>query len=125
MDDIVRRAVEGYRQINPRDLRDTEAHMSQVTLDHLTRTIGMTIDPGTALIMNTTLFGFAVRIDDSMPFGKVEFVTESAQDRALRRLAGDGYTINIMKLEALSPQVTIRETPPTLRALLRKWLKRH
>lgn len=124
MDEIIQRTIEAYTRINPRDRQDTEAHMRQETLDHLLKSVGSKIDPATALIMNTTLLGFTVRIDDTLPFGKVDFVTENAQERALRRLARD-YTINVMKLEVSSPEMIMRQTPPTLtlRALLRKWFR--
>ena len=124
MDEIVRGVAEAYCRIDPRDRRDTEAHMCQETLDHLVKSVGATIDSGMALIMNTTLLGLTVRIDDALPFGQVEWVTEDEQDRAIRRAMRDGVAVNIMKLEMLPPEVVVRETPQTLRGLLRKWLRR-
>lgn len=115
-------AIRGYRKINPRDVRDTEAHMSGLTFRALYFSLSQGEPPAGA--DGSTLFGMTVRLDDELAYGEVRYITENAHDRALRRLAADGKQINVMALEAFAPIVTPLTPEPTLRALLAKWCKK-
>jgi len=115
------RLIEQYAGIDPRDRQDTEIHLSTSTMDTL---IGSVIWDGEAPIVREPgmLLGRPLRLDDSIPYGEFRFVTENAQDRAIRRATRDGITVNVMKLEALPPTV-LPAPAPTLGALIKHWLR--
>lgn len=120
IEDFYETVVREYGKIDPRDRQDTEAHLSAATAQAVAALVSLDakIDAEGA-----TLFGLRTRRDDSIPFGRVRFVTENAEDRAIRRAAKDGLAVNVMKLEALPP-LMMPAPEPTLRALLRHWLRR-
>lgn len=120
IDDFYESALWEYSEIDPRDRRDTEAHLSQDTAEAIARLVSPDADVDAE---GAQLFGLKTRRDDSIPFGQVRFITENDQDRALRRAARDGLQVNVVKLEALPPMAT-PAPPPTLRALVRHWLER-
>ena len=120
IEDFYESALSDYGKIDPRDRRDTEAHLSQDTAEAIVRLVSPDADVNAE---DAQLFGLKTRRDDSVPFGQVRFITENDQDRALRRAAGAGLQVNVVKLEALPPMAT-PAPPPTLRALVRHWLER-
>ena len=115
--------VRGYSAVNPRDLRDTEVHMSEATFRNLFHASGMAGEPS-ARGDGSTMFGLTVRIDDTMALDDVQYVTENEHDRALRRLARDGVAVNVMRPVFRMDASTVVMQDPTLRALLAKWCRK-
>lgn len=125
-DDLIRKLLEGCAKIDPRDRRDTEIHLSAGTA----KVLAMSTIHGEKFAFEdrytdgAMLFGITCRRDETLPFGEFRFVTENAQERAMRRIVADGRTtINVMKPVALMPEL-LPAPKPTLRALLRHWLRR-
>lgn len=116
----IEQALEQLAKLNPRDQRDAEFYMSEETRLKLAEMCGV---PDLAAPLSDRLFGIPVRIDDSLPPATVEMRAETELDRALRRAAREGRTVNIMK--PLFPETYPDPVPvPTLRALLKHWLRK-
>lgn len=118
--DFYESALSGYSRIDPRDRQDTEAHLSQETAEAITK---LASSDAKVDAEGAQLFGLRTRRDDSLPFGAVRFVTENEQDRALRRAAKGGMSINVVKIDDLTP-FPAPPPAPTLRALVRHWLEK-
>jgi hypothetical protein len=121
MDDVMRNALEQYSKVLPQDLRDTEVFMSTDTRVELERTLLAGKSPAEQASVNQ-MFGLPVRTDDALPYRVVELRTENAQERAIRRAARDGITVNVLKP---GPSWFPPAPPvPTLRALVKHWWKK-
>lgn len=115
MDDIIRKVIEAYGNLDPHDMRDAEFYMSASTLKHL-EDYALCISDREFANLPAFIFGIPTRIDDNMLFGVVELKAETELDRVVRRAARDGYALNVVKY-APAPK-------PTLRALIRYWMRR-
>lgn len=124
MTEIVAQVIQEYARIPPEDLRDTEMHMSAETAEQLAKEAGISPDLALREMHHATLFGLRVRRNDLLPFGIVQLVTENAQDRAIRRARRDGVIVNVIKPVDFLPPVIPPAPAPTLRALLKHWLRR-
>jgi hypothetical protein len=118
MDDIIRQTFDAYAKIQPRDLRDTEVHMSTETKDALISSLPTSTHRGFQLL------GLPTRIDDNLPLGVVNFVTETEMDRVIRRAAREGRTVNVMMPFDFLPPEPLPAPKPTLKALLKHWWKK-
>lgn len=123
MDDLMRNLYEHFSHVDPRDRRDTEIHVSAATAERIAvENIDGINWKDSMLDDGATLLGLPVRRDDSIPFGQFRFITENAQERAMRRIVERGGTVNVMQPVAWPEPVS--EPAPTLRALLRHWFRR-
>lgn len=125
--DIMGNLFDGYRKINPRDRRDTEVHLAASTA----RAIAVTLPDvdfkfEDYMTDGAMLLGIMCRRDDTVPYGEFRFVTENAQERAIRRIRDQfgRNVVNVVEPLAFLPEV-VPAPKPTLRALLRHWLRRH
>jgi hypothetical protein len=121
MDDLMRSAFEQYSKVLPQDLRDTEVFMSTDTIEELKRTLLPGKPPAEWSGVNQ-MFGLPVRADDALPYRVVELRTENAQERAIRRAAKDGITVNVMEPGPL--WFPPAPPAPTVRALVKHWWKK-
>ena len=126
--DLMRSLYDGYAAINPRDRRDTEVHLSTATANYLALQLTMTggkFDMEN-WVTGATLLGRPARCDEGIPFGEFRWITENAQERAMRRIRGEfgDRAINVMQPLAMDWPVPSPAPKPTLRALLKHWLKR-
>jgi hypothetical protein len=122
MIDIYESAVRQYAEVLPQDRRDSEFHMSGETMDDLLRQ--MKLVGGTSPGQPVTLLGLPVQVNDFMPPGVVKLVTENEQERAIRRIVGDGVSVHVVRFDWPTPELPLPVPAPTLRALLRHWWKK-
>lgn len=118
--------------IDPRDRRDAQWYMSEATCDEIIRR-WLTSRPASPRpdeppayrpAAGRLLFGSPVEFDESMPYGGVRFEAETPHERQLRRLAASGMNVAVYKAEPLDwANVPVPE--PTLKALVKKWMRRH
>ena len=121
MSDLMRDVLRQYAAILPEDRRDLEWFMSADTRDMFATMDWQSGGFGTT---PTTLLGAPVRIDENIPSGVVHARTETELDRAVRRAARDGHALNVMQPVGFPMPILGPAPDPTLKALLRHWLKR-
>lgn len=124
--DIMENLFDGYRKINPRDRRDTEVHLAASTAQAIAATLpDADFKFEDYMADGAMLLGIMCRRDDTVPHGEFRFVTENAQERAIRRIRDQfgRSAVNVVKPVVFLPEV-VPAPSPTLRALLRHWLRR-
>lgn len=83
--------------------------------------IGPTLEP----VPGPRFGGVTIHLWEAIQPGYAEITIENAQERALRRMARDGHTINVVKAERFNPSDFPPPPPaPTVRSLLAHWRKR-
>jgi hypothetical protein len=128
MDDVVRKALDDYGKIPPQDLRDTEVHMSSDTMTHIMRTLPASTDGSFNTYRHwrdtSSFLGLPLRVEESLPCGVVNFVTETELDRVIRRAAREGRAVNVMKPILFDPTEFPSVPVPTFKALLKHWWRK-
>ena len=112
-----------YARLDPRDRRDARWIMRKETMEEIARKYDTSDVSPKILPVGNSILGIRVEIDDNMPIGTVRLNVESALERSVRRLREEGVTtVNIVRMPDLAPEI-IRPPDPTLRALIRHWLR--
>lgn len=122
--DLFEQAIQQYEKVRPRDLKDAEFFVNAKSFEELQRYAQIPPSDNPFQRHVNTLLGLRVRVDDNLPDGVVQLLAETPLDRAIRRASERGQVVNVMPPVEFPAPVLPPAPDPTLKALLKHWLKK-